>query len=235
MRSRLEHTLMFNRRNCLLILVLSMSVVIAGCVGDRGGSTQTLTTTPDDSAKTLTTTSSSSTQTPTTTSSSLTTVSLTQIETNQNSTKTSSARSRANLSRSSAHTNITFTEQVSNGTTVIVANATLSETGFVVIIDGCSIANDSRARVLGASRALDPGQYTQIPIRLEIRLDETQPLTAVIFNDTSGDGHLDTDGSDELVDAANGSLVYDTALVRIESTTSVSKDNETTLLTDCGN
>lgn len=212
-----------------------MSVAIAGCVGDPSGSTQTSTTTPDDSAKTLTTTSSGSTQTPTTASSSLTTISLTRIETDQNSTKTPSAHPRTNLSRSSAHTNISLSEQVSNGTTVTVSNATLSETGFVVVIDGCSIANDSRARVLGASRALNPGQYTQIPIRLDTRLDETQPLTAVIFNDTSGDGHLDTDGSDELVDAANGSLVYDTALVRIESTTSVSKDNGTTRLTDCAN
>lgn len=79
---------------------------------------------------------------------------------------------------------ITFDEQPSNGSAVVVNETTLSEGGFVVIYA-------ENGTVLGNSSYLEPGEHENVTVELDAELEDTQVLVGVAHMDTNDDERFD--------------------------------------------
>lgn len=194
---------MFTRQTLAAVVVVTI-VTLAGCAGGANPgspspSNATATTVPAAS-----TTTASTPPTTTTVSTPTTTVSI------------------------PSHADVRFDDQASNGTTLVVARATLHDGGFVAVVNGTAGAPGS-APILGTSAFLKPGVHTDIPVELDAPIDGNRTLTAVVFADASGDRIPDADGSDEVVEGPNGTAVADMANVTVPAVaTTTAETNVTT-------
>lgn len=115
---------------------------------------------------------------------------------------------------------LVFTDQTSNGTTVRVNTATLSQGGFVTIHDSNLTANNSTvSSVIGVSERLGPGPHQDVMVRLysvdgrefnQSRLRANGTLTAMAHFDSNDNREFDfvqTNGS------VDGPYVEGTAVV----------------------
>ncbi|KAB1198406.1 MULTISPECIES: hypothetical protein [Haloferax] len=108
---------------------------------------------------------------------------------------------------------VEFNDQTSNGSAVIVSNASLSEGGFVAI-------HDESGAVVGASDYLEPGAHERIVVTLSESLTANATLTAMPHLDTNDNQQLDfitSDGAEDGPYTENGTPVTDDADVTVET------------------
>lgn len=115
---------------------------------------------------------------------------------------------------------VTFPNQTTNGTVIHIANATLPENGFIVIINNCSRCHPLITSVRGSSPYLEQGHYAEnISIPLDSSLKHNQILRAVLLADTNGDQDPDYDGSDEVITNDTNASISDHAHIVISNAT----------------
>lgn len=79
---------------------------------------------------------------------------------------------------------VTFEDQQSNGSAVVINETNLSDGGFVVILD------DGGA-MIGNSSYLEPGVHENLTVELNTTINRTQVLVAVPHLDTNGNETFD--------------------------------------------
>lgn len=114
---------------------------------------------------------------------------------------------------------ITFSDQESDGDSVVVDSVDLSEGGFVAVYGGVA-ADVDPADLRGASGYLEPGEYEDVEIDLDEPLEESGPMVAAVHHDTTDDEtfqYAETDGAeDEPYVTAGGAPVVDGAFVTVD-------------------
>uniref|UniRef100_UPI0006782459 DUF7282 domain-containing protein n=1 Tax=Halopiger goleimassiliensis TaxID=1293048 RepID=UPI0006782459 len=115
---------------------------------------------------------------------------------------------------------ITFSDQESDGETVVVDDVELSEGGFVAIYDGVAAALEP-TDVRGVSSYLEPGDRADLEIELDEPLEESGPLVAAVHHDTTGDEtfqYVETNGlEDDPYVTERGTPVADSAVVTLDA------------------
>lgn len=81
---------------------------------------------------------------------------------------------------------VTFTDQASDGTSIVVDGATLPEGGFVAIHDGQLTTDDPSGSFHGVSSFLEAGTHERIGVPLDGSLAETRRVWATLYRDTNG-------------------------------------------------
>jgi signal recognition particle receptor subunit beta len=124
---------------------------------------------------------------------------------------------------------VTFADQTSDGTTVVVDSVTMSEGGFVAIHDSSLNEGAVISSVVGVSDYLAPGTHEDVEITLfdvpgrdfdRSALEESQPLIAMPHLDTDGDeeyGFVATGGEVDGPYTEDGAPVVDTAQITVET------------------
>jgi hypothetical protein len=104
---------------------------------------------------------------------------------------------------------LTFNDQQSSGSSVLVQNVELSDGGFVAIHRS---DNETPGEVIGSSLYVPPDLSTSLAIVLDERIEENQELIAMAHLDTDGDRSYDfPDGDGPYTE--NGSPVIDAAQI----------------------
>ena len=131
-----------------------------------------------------------------------------------------------------AITTVNFPNQTTNGTVIIIANATLPGNGFIAIVNGCANCHPLTSPILGTSSYLEQGEHEEnISIQLNSALTENRTLRAVLLNDTSGDRDADYDGSDEVVTNTTNAAIDDSAHIVVSDGTETDSPSTTTSAT----
>ena len=124
---------------------------------------------------------------------------------------------------------VTFTDQTSDGTTVVVDSVTMSEGGFVAIHDSSLNEGAVISSVIGVSDYLAPGTHEDVEITLfdvpgrdfdRSALEESQTLIAMPHLDTDGDeeyGFVATGGEVDGPYTEDGAPVVDAAQITVET------------------
>jgi hypothetical protein len=123
--------------------------------------------------------------------------------------------------------NVTFEDQTSNGSAVVVNNTSLPEGGFVVIH---VVENETFGAVIGNSSYLEPGEYENLTITLDPPIEEGQPLIAMPHRDTNDNQTYEFPEADDPY-VANGTPITGQAFVAVD-TGNATMDNETANATD---
>jgi hypothetical protein len=115
---------------------------------------------------------------------------------------------------------LTFSDQESDGETVVVDSVELSEGGFVAIHDEGFVSGEPIESVVGISEYLEPGEHEDVGIELEESLEDDRELIAVAHLDTNENeafDYVDSDGEEDVPYVGAGSVpVTDRALVALE-------------------
>ena len=124
---------------------------------------------------------------------------------------------------------VTFDDQTSDGTTVVVDSVTMSEGGFVTIHDSSLFDGDALGSVVGVSDYLGPGTHDDVEVTLfdvpGATFDDgglppgEQTLVAMPHFDTDGDETYDfvaTSGDDDGPYVGDDGAVVDPAQVTVE-------------------
>lgn len=85
---------------------------------------------------------------------------------------------------------ITFDDQESTGETVSIQSVTVPEAGFVAIYDSSRSADDTE-QIIGTFYLLGSGTTENFNVPLDTPINQTTSLTAVVHEDTDGDGQFD--------------------------------------------
>jgi hypothetical protein len=96
---------------------------------------------------------------------------------------------------------VSFSDQESDGGTVVVDAVELSEGGFVAIHDDRFLAGDPIESLRGVSEFLEPGEHDDVEIDLDEPLEEDQQLLAVAHLDTTENeafDYADSGGEDDV-------------------------------------
>lgn len=101
---------------------------------------------------------------------------------------------------------VTFDDQDSNGSSVVVQSATLSDGGFLVV-------HEESGAVLGNSAYLEAGSHSNVEVTLDDPITDTQTLIAMAHTD-DGDQSYGFPGSDGPY-TSGGAPVTDDALITI--------------------
>ncbi|WP_231185715.1 hypothetical protein [Haladaptatus sp. DYF46] len=115
---------------------------------------------------------------------------------------------------------VTFDNQTSDGQTVTVDSATLSEGGFVTIHDSSLLDGNVVGSVVGTSEYLEPGTHENVSVTLNEPLTESQTLIAMPHLDTNDNQVYDfvtSGGSADLPYVVDNNIVADSAYVTVES------------------
>ncbi|MFB6079792.1 MAG: CARDB domain-containing protein [Haloferacaceae archaeon] len=133
---------------------------------------------------------------------------------------------------------VTFDDQTSDGTTVTVASANLSNGGFVVIHDDTLMSGDENSAVtsvVGSSAYLSPGLHENVTVTLDEPISEDQTLVAMPHRDTNDNQAFDFVAQNGSVDgpytADGGGPVTDSATVTVgggAAPASIAFDDQTT-------
>lgn len=117
---------------------------------------------------------------------------------------------------------VTFNDQRTDGTSVVVQSVTMSEGGFVTIHDSSLLAGDALGSVVGVSSFLSAGSHETVTVALDEQPTDGETLIAMPHRDTNGNQMYDfvssggaedgpyTDASGAVVDKATVMLVMDT-------------------------
>jgi hypothetical protein len=123
---------------------------------------------------------------------------------------------------------VTFENQTTDGTTVVVDSVTMSEGGFVAIHDSSLFDGNVIGSVIGVSDYLEPGTHEDVEVTLYDvpgadfdvdRLPADETLVAMPHLDTDGDeqyGFVATGGEVDGPYTEDGNAVIDTAEVTVE-------------------
>ncbi|MFC5368852.1 DUF7282 domain-containing protein [Salinirubrum litoreum] len=124
---------------------------------------------------------------------------------------------------------VTFADQTSDGTTVVVDSVTMSEGGFVAIHNSSLFDGNVIGSVIGVSDYLAPGTHEDVEVTLYDvpgasfnvdRLPADEELVAMPHLDTDGDeqyGFVATGGEVDGPYTEDGSAVIDTAQITVEA------------------
>jgi hypothetical protein len=124
---------------------------------------------------------------------------------------------------------VTFADQTTDGTTVVVDSVTMSEGGFVAIHDSSLNEGAVISSVIGVSDYLEPGTHEDVEVTLfdvpgrdfdRSALEESQTLIAMPHLDTDGDeeyGFVATGGEVDGPYTEDGAPVVDAAQITVET------------------
>nr|WP_254809396.1 CARDB domain-containing protein [Natronosalvus amylolyticus] len=115
---------------------------------------------------------------------------------------------------------VTFSDQTTDGTTVVVDEVTMDEGGFVTIHDSSLLVGNVIESVIGVSEYLEAGTHENVEIELDEPLEESETLIAMPHLDTNDNQEYDfveTEGEEDgpYVDE-DGEPVTDDAVVTLE-------------------
>jgi PGF-CTERM protein len=117
---------------------------------------------------------------------------------------------------------VSVSDQTTDGTTVTVDSASLSNGGFVTIHDG-SLANGAVFdSVRGTSAYLEAGSHSDIEVSLDAPYESDGTAIAMPHQDTNGNEAYDfvsSDGAEDGPYTADGAAVTDDASLTVETTT----------------
>ena len=128
-------------------------------------------------------------------------------------------------SEANATERLTFDNQTSDGTSVVVRYANLTEGGYIVIHDSTLFDNEAVESVVGSTVYLGPGEYENQTVEFDEEVTESGTYVAMIHTETSGNLVLDfveSDGTDDGPVVVGGEPVTDEAEVTVENATSTS-------------
>jgi hypothetical protein len=124
---------------------------------------------------------------------------------------------------------VTFSNQTTDGTTVVVESVTMSEGGFVAIHNASLLDGNTLGSVVGVSEPLSAGTHENVEVTLfdvpgqnfseGMTLEENQTLIAMPHFDTNSNGVYDfitSNASEDGPYTANGSAVVDPASITID-------------------
>jgi len=116
---------------------------------------------------------------------------------------------------------VSFANQTSGGTTVVVRNVTLPDGGFVAVHDRRLTDGKPFASVVGVSPYLSPGTHHNVTVRLYSPIRNETTLIAMPHRDTDGNHVYEFVSSNGQADGpytADGSPVVDPATVQASAT-----------------
>ncbi|WP_255195694.1 DUF7282 domain-containing protein [Halorarius litoreus] len=126
---------------------------------------------------------------------------------------------------------VTFTDQTSQGDSVRVDSTTLHDGGFITI-HGPSLADgDAFGSVLGTSDYIAPGTQQDINVTLDEPVTSDATLFAMPHYDTNGNQQYDfvtSEGAEDGPYTADGDIVFVSASVDVPARGSVTFDDQTT-------
>ncbi|MFC7044240.1 hypothetical protein ACFQH6_01425 [Halobacteriaceae archaeon GCM10025711] len=125
---------------------------------------------------------------------------------------------------------MTFEDQTTDGTTVVVASVNVSDGGYVVIHNETLFEGDAVESVVGHSEYLEPGAHENVTVTLDEPLNESQTLVAMPHLDTNDNQTYDfsaTNGTEDAPYVENGTPVIDEANVTVEAAPTTPTDNAT--------
>ncbi|WP_332898724.1 DUF7282 domain-containing protein [Haladaptatus sp. CMSO5] len=118
-----------------------------------------------------------------------------------------------------ASAEVTFDDQETDGSSVVVSSVTLSEGGFVTIHDATLLDGDATGSVVGTSEYLDAGTHEDVEVSLDSTLEEDQELIAMPHMDSNGNEEYDfvtSEGADDgPYTGEDGNAVTDSAQITI--------------------
>jgi PGF-CTERM protein/surface glycoprotein (TIGR04207 family) len=115
---------------------------------------------------------------------------------------------------------VSIDDQETDGSTVTVASATLSEGGFVTIHDSTLNDGEVLSSVRGTSDYLESGENSDIEISLDTPYNESGTAIAMAHQDTNDNEEYDfltSNGSDDGPYTEDGSPVVDTAELNVSN------------------
>ncbi|USZ71626.1 DUF7282 domain-containing protein [Natronosalvus halobius] len=142
-------------------------------------------------------------------------------EANDTSNDTSNDTDEADDETAQPSASVTFSDQTTDGTSVVVDEVTMEEGGFVTIHDSSLLVGNALESVLGTSEYLEAGTHEDVEIHLDTTLEESETLIAMPHLDTNDNETYDfveTEGEDDgpyLTE--DGEPVTDEAAVTLES------------------
>jgi hypothetical protein len=86
---------------------------------------------------------------------------------------------------------VTFEQQTSNGTAVVVNSVTAPEGGFVVVHDTGLLQGNVTESIVGTSEFIESGTQENVTIELDEPLNESQRLIAVVYRDSNENQEFD--------------------------------------------
>jgi outer membrane biosynthesis protein TonB len=129
------------------------------------------------------------------------------------------------------NTTVTFENQTSNGTTVTVAEANLTDGGFVVIHTAELLNGTVLESVVGVSEYLEPGVNENVTVDLDRPVNESQTLLAVAYQDTNDNQEYDfveSRGEEDGAYTEESQVVVEDAFVTVESEPTTTPEETTT-------
>ncbi|MFD1512432.1 DUF7282 domain-containing protein [Halomarina rubra] len=131
---------------------------------------------------------------------------------------------------------VSIEDQETDGSSVVVASAELSDGGFITIHDATLVdEGDALGSVRGTSDYLESGSQSDVEISLDEPYEEDGTAIAMPHLDTNGNEEYDfvtSNGSDDLPYTSNGSAVTDSAELTVSNNTtgsaSVTIEDQTT-------
>ncbi len=131
-----------------------------------------------------------------------------------------------------ASAEVTFDDQETDGSSVVVSSVTLSEGGFVTIHDATLLDGDALGSVVGTSEYLDAGTHEDVEVSLDSSLEEDQELIAMPHMDSNDNEEYDfvtSEGADDgPYTGDDGNAVTDSAQITIGSGTTTAEPTDTT-------
>lgn len=138
---------------------------------------------------------------------------------------------------------VTFSDQESDGETVVVDEVTMASGGFAVIHDSSLLVEqDPIGSVIGVSEYLEAGTHENVEVTLDESIEEGTTLIAMPHMDTDGDesyGFVSSEGAADGPYVADGGAVVAAADVSVaaddmddDETTTMEDDETTTMMDD---
>ncbi len=117
---------------------------------------------------------------------------------------------------------VALSNGTTNGTTVTVDRATLTEGGYVAIHEGGYNGSNATETLVGATDYLDAGSYANVTVTLgtnDSALTDSGRISAVVYEDTDGDRafqYAPSGGVEDQPALESGTAVADTASLTVE-------------------
>jgi len=117
----------------------------------------------------------------------------------------------------SSTASVTFNNQTTTGDSVNIANASLSDGGFVVLHNATELSTgDATGSVIDVSDYLSPGSHSDVTVNFSSSISESQSIVAMTHFDSDGEETYDfvtSGGSDDGPYTSDRSAVTDSAFV----------------------
>lgn len=114
---------------------------------------------------------------------------------------------------------VEFSDQSTDGTSVVVDSTRLDDGGFMTIHDSSLLDEEVIPSVIGVSEYLEPGTYENLEVELDDPISEGDTLIAMPHRDTNDNEQYDfveTEGDEDGPYTSDGDPVVDDADVQVE-------------------